>query len=83
MNTRLQMLFEKHNLSDKNRYEINQIFLLLPVEKQKNILICFSGHGHFDMAAYDNYLSDNLKDVEFSDNLIKEALKDLPNIKVN
>ena len=42
MNTRLEMLFEKYNLSDKNRYEINQIFLLLPIEKQKNILKNFS-----------------------------------------
>ena len=62
---------------------INEALIAKQEQKQKNILICFSGHGHFDMAAYDNYLSDNLKDVEFSDNLIKEALKDLPNIKVN
>ena len=38
MNTRLEMLFEKHNVSDKDRYEINQIFWLLPANKQQNIL---------------------------------------------
>jgi len=38
MNTRLEMLFLKHNVSDKDRYEINQIFWLLPANKQQNIL---------------------------------------------
>jgi hypothetical protein len=38
MNTRLELLFEKYNLSPKDRYEINQIFWLLPTDKQQNIL---------------------------------------------
>jgi len=38
MNTRLEMLFNKHNVSEKDRYEINQIFWLLPTNKQQNIL---------------------------------------------
>jgi hypothetical protein len=38
MNTRLEMLFEKYNVSDKDKYEINQIFSLLPSNKQQNIL---------------------------------------------
>jgi len=38
MNTRLEMLFEKHHVSDKDRHEINQIFWLLPPNKQQNIL---------------------------------------------
>jgi len=59
---------------------INEAFIAKEEQKQKNILICFSGHGHFDMAAYDNYLSGNLQDVEFSDELIKKALEDLPKI---
>ncbi|MGC8501723.1 TrpB-like pyridoxal phosphate-dependent enzyme [Desulfurella sp.] len=59
---------------------INEAFVAKQEQKQKNILICFSGHGHFDMAAYDNYLSGNLKDVEFSDELIKKALLDLPKL---
>ncbi len=59
---------------------INEALIAKEEQKQKNILICFSGHGHFDMAAYDNYLSGNLQDVEFSDELIKKALEDLPKI---
>lgn len=38
MNTRLETLFEKYNFSQKDRYEINQIFLLLPDNKKQNLL---------------------------------------------
>lgn len=46
MNTRLEMLFEKHHVSKKDRYEINQIFWLLPPEKKQNIL------NNFDILAF-------------------------------
>jgi tryptophan synthase beta chain len=32
--------------------------------KPRNILFCLSGHGHFDLAAYENYLTGNLQDYE-------------------
>jgi len=38
MNTMLQKLFEWSNLLEKDKYEINQIFFLLPADKQQNIL---------------------------------------------
>lgn len=31
--------------------------------EEKTIVFNFSGHGHFDMSAYDDYLSGNLEDV--------------------
>jgi tryptophan synthase beta chain len=31
--------------------------------RPRTILFCLSGHGHFDLAAYDNYLSGKLVDV--------------------
>lgn len=34
--------------------------------KGKTILFCLSGHGHFDLAAYDNYISGKLVDYEYS-----------------
>lgn len=37
-NTLLEKLFEKYNVSPKNRYEITQIFYLLDAEKQKNLI---------------------------------------------
>jgi len=38
MNTQLQTLFETYNLSEKDRYDIAQIFSLLPSDKQQNLL---------------------------------------------
>ncbi len=46
--------------------------------ESKNILIAHSGHGHFDLAAYDEYLSGRMKDYEFPEDKLKEALTELP-----
>lgn len=42
------------------------------------IVFNLSGHGHFDMAAYDNYLSGKLEDFEYSEDKIKEAIAQIP-----
>ena len=42
------------------------------------ILFGLSGHGHFDMSAYDAYLSGSLEDVEFSEADMEAALDRLP-----
>ena len=46
--------------------------------KEKTILFNLSGHGHFDMAAYDKYFSKELMDYAYPEEKIKEALKHLP-----
>ena len=46
----------------------------------KTILFNLSGHGHFDMSAYEAYLAGKLKDYEYPQKKIEEALKDLPKI---
>src|SRR3954454_497157 len=42
------------------------------------ILTALCGHGHFDMAAYDAYLSGRLVDEDVSDERFAQALEDLP-----
>jgi tryptophan synthase beta chain len=42
------------------------------------ILLGLSGHGHFDMSAYDAYLSGSLEDIEFSEQEMEAALARLP-----
>jgi tryptophan synthase beta chain len=42
------------------------------------ILLGLSGHGHFDMSAYDAYLSGSLEDIEFSEAEMEAALERLP-----
>ncbi len=44
----------------------------------KVIVFNLSGHGHFDLAAYEAYLSGQLEDYEYPDQLIQEALQHLP-----
>jgi len=48
--------------------------------KSKTILIAHSGHGHFDLAAYDEYLSGRLQDYEYPEDKVKEALANLPKV---
>jgi len=45
--------------------------------------ICFnlSGHGHFDLAAYDAYLQGTLQDYEYPEDKVTEALEGLPQIE--
>ncbi|MDR1695935.1 MAG: TrpB-like pyridoxal phosphate-dependent enzyme [Endomicrobium sp.] len=49
--------------------------------KSKTILFNLSGHGHFDLSAYDNYLSGNMVDYEYPSDKVCEALTHLPKIR--
>jgi tryptophan synthase beta chain len=42
------------------------------------ILFGLSGHGHFDLAAYDAFLAGRLEDPEFSEADMEAALERLP-----
>ena len=48
--------------------------------EEKVIVFNFSGHGHFDLSAYDAYLDGKLEDYEYPDEKIKESLKNLPKV---
>jgi tryptophan synthase beta chain len=48
--------------------------------ESKVILFNHSGHGHFDMGAYEQYLSGKLQDYDYPEALVKEALKSLPEV---
>ncbi|MFP5214068.1 MAG: TrpB-like pyridoxal phosphate-dependent enzyme, partial [Acidobacteriota bacterium] len=46
--------------------------------KEKCIVFNFTGHGHFDLNAYDAYMDGKLEDYEYPEEKIKEALSRLP-----
>jgi tryptophan synthase beta chain len=46
--------------------------------EERVILIGLSGHGHFDMSAYDAFLAGELTDLEFSERDMEAALERLP-----
>jgi predicted alternative tryptophan synthase beta-subunit len=45
----------------------------------KTLFFNLSGHGHFDMAAYENYFSGKMQDFAYSDADLQASLKSLPN----
>jgi tryptophan synthase beta chain len=50
--------------------------------QRKVIAFNFCGHGHFDLSAYERYLSGKLEDFEYPTEKVKEALAGLPAVKV-
>jgi tryptophan synthase beta chain len=50
--------------------------------KERVILIGLSGHGHFDMQAYDDYLNARLPEVEFDPAQEEAALARLPEVPI-
>ncbi|MFC2085453.1 TrpB-like pyridoxal phosphate-dependent enzyme [Bacteroidota bacterium] len=51
--------------------------------KEKIILFNLSGHGHFDMAAYQDYIDGKLEDHHLTDNELHKALKELNTPKID
>jgi tryptophan synthase beta chain len=50
--------------------------------KQRTILFNLSGHGHVDMAAYDDYFAGKLEDYEYSAEKVKASLAHLPKVAI-
>jgi tryptophan synthase beta chain len=48
--------------------------------KKRVILFNLSGHGNFDLTAYDDYLNNRLADAVLSDEALEEGLKTVPSI---
>jgi tryptophan synthase beta chain len=51
--------------------------------EKRVILFNLSGHGHFDMAAYEAYLSGKLEDYDYPVEAVNEALESLPKVEVD
>jgi len=48
----------------------------------KTILFNLSGHGHFDMSAYEAYFSKKLEDYELDEEAIRKAEADIPKVPI-
>jgi tryptophan synthase beta chain len=48
--------------------------------EERVILIGLSGHGDFDMQAYDDYLHDRLPEVEFSEEDVEASMASVPDV---
>lgn len=50
--------------------------------EERVILFNLSGHGHFDLGAYEAYLGGQLRDYAYPEQEIKEAMQHLPEVKL-
>jgi tryptophan synthase beta chain len=48
----------------------------------KVIAFNLSGHGHFDLGAYESYFKGDLKDYEYPEEKVKEAMTHLPEVSL-
>jgi tryptophan synthase beta chain len=49
--------------------------------ERRTIVFNLSGHGHFDLGAYEAFLTSRLQDFEYPADKIAAALRDLPQVK--
>jgi tryptophan synthase beta chain len=60
------------------RAAIDEALAAKQAGQKKVILFNLSGHGYFDMTAYDNYLAGNLQDFAYPAEKVAEAMKEVP-----
>lgn len=48
--------------------------------EERTILFCLSGHGHFDLSAYEAYNAGKLTDVDYTDEMLAEGFACIPEI---
>lgn len=49
--------------------------------ESKTILFNLSGHGHFDMTAYEAYLNNDLPDYELSEDILQQGFASIPKVE--
>jgi tryptophan synthase beta chain len=62
------------------RAAIDEALAAKRTREPRVILFNLSGHGHFDMAAYDKYFAGQLEDYEYPKAAIEESIKHLPKV---
>jgi tryptophan synthase beta chain len=64
------------------RGAVNEAIAARESGQERVILFGLSGHGHFDMQAYDDYLNRRLPEVEFDPSAEADALAHLPEVPI-
>lgn len=64
------------------RGAVNEALEAREAGEERVILLGLSGHGHFDMQAYDDFLNDRLPEIEFDPAEEESALAGLPEVPV-
>ncbi len=64
------------------RAAIDEALLCRTEGKKKVIAFNLSGHGHFDMGAYDAFHQGKLEDYAYPESLVREAMTHLPEVNL-
>jgi predicted alternative tryptophan synthase beta-subunit len=59
---------------------IDEALLCKQTGEKKTLFFNLSGHGHFDMAAYDKYFAGQLGDSDYPEEAIRASLANLPKV---
>jgi tryptophan synthase beta chain len=78
--TRAEGIIPAPESSHAIRAAINEALEAKEAGQERVILFYLSGHGHFDMAAYDAYFSGKLEDYEYPAEAVAEAQKRMPQV---
>jgi tryptophan synthase beta chain len=62
------------------RVAIDEALAAKQAGEARTILFNLSGHGHFDMAAYDRYFAGQLEDYDYPEAAVAESMKKLPKV---
>ncbi|HEX6994000.1 MAG TPA: TrpB-like pyridoxal phosphate-dependent enzyme [Gammaproteobacteria bacterium] len=62
------------------RVAIDEAIAAKKADEPRVILFNLSGHGHFDMSAYDKYFAGQLEDFAYPEAAIEESMKKLPKV---
>ncbi len=62
------------------RAAIDEALLCKASGETKTIFVNLTGHGHFDMAAYDRYFDGQLEDHVYAEDAIRTSLQHLPKV---
>jgi tryptophan synthase beta chain len=64
------------------RGAIDEALRAKEAREERVILFNLSGHGHVDMAAYDEYFAGRLEDFEYPSDKVAESLRALPKVAI-
>jgi tryptophan synthase beta chain len=62
------------------RAAIDEALAAREADRRRIILFNLSGHGHFDLAAYDQYLAGKLQDYAYPEENVRVALASIPGV---
>lgn len=63
------------------RVAIDEAIKCKETGESKTILFNLSGHGHFDMTAYEAYINKNLPDYELGEDILKSGFESIPKVE--